>query len=83
MHYDRIVRDGIAVVEWVLRRLAVPKVALLAFSGGTIVGLKMIRERPELFSAYVGSGQIVNWARQDTLSYRLILERARTARPNP
>ena len=80
MNYDRIVRDGIAVAEWVVRRLAVPKVALLAFSGGTIVGLKMIRERPELFSAYVGSGQIVNWARQDTLSYRLILERARTAR---
>jgi pimeloyl-ACP methyl ester carboxylesterase len=80
MNYDRIVRDGIAVAEWVLHRLAVPTIALLAFSGGTIIGLKMIRERPEFFSAYVGSGQIVNWARQDTLSYRLILEGARAAR---
>jgi pimeloyl-ACP methyl ester carboxylesterase len=47
-----------------------------AFSGGTIVGLHMIRRRPDLFTAYVGSGQIVDWARQDTLSYALLLQRA-------
>jgi proline iminopeptidase len=77
--YDRIVRDGIAVAEWVQRRLEVPAIALLGFSGGTIVGLKMVRQRPELFSAYVGAGQVVNWALQDTLSYQRLLERARSA----
>jgi pimeloyl-ACP methyl ester carboxylesterase len=79
LSYDRIVRDGITVVEWLRDRLCVPTIALLGFSGGTIVGLKMVRQRPELFFAYVGAGQIVNWAQQDILSYRLILERARSA----
>jgi pimeloyl-ACP methyl ester carboxylesterase len=83
LSYDRIVRDGIAVVEWVRRRLSVPAIALLGFSGGTIIGLNMVSQRPELFSAYVGSGQIVDWARQDTLSYRMVLERARSARSAP
>jgi pimeloyl-ACP methyl ester carboxylesterase len=76
---DRLTRDGLAVVEWVMRRLDVDKVALLAFSGGTMVALKMLRQRPDLFSAYVGSGQAVNWARQEALCYTMILERARAA----
>lgn len=73
---ERLVRDGIEVVEHVCRRLGTPKIALLCFSGGTIVGLRMVKERPDLISAYVGSGQIVDWARQDALSYALLLERA-------
>jgi pimeloyl-ACP methyl ester carboxylesterase len=83
LSYDRIVRDGITVVEWLRDRLCVPTIALLGFSGGTIVGIQMIRQRPELFSAYVGAGQVVNWAQQDILSYRLILDRARSARNAP
>jgi pimeloyl-ACP methyl ester carboxylesterase len=79
MTYERIVRDGIAVVEWLRQRLGVQRLVLLGFSGGTIVGLNMVRQRPELFSAYVGSGQIVHWARQDMLSYQKVLERARSA----
>jgi pimeloyl-ACP methyl ester carboxylesterase len=51
---------------------------LLGVSAGTIVALHMAQRRPELFSAYVGSGQIVDWRRQDALSYSLLLERART-----
>ncbi|HZF27564.1 MAG TPA: alpha/beta hydrolase [Gammaproteobacteria bacterium] len=75
----RLVDDGIAVADLARHRLGVPRVALLCASGGTIVGLMMTERRPDLFSAYVGSGQIVDWARQDALSYRLLLERARAA----
>jgi pimeloyl-ACP methyl ester carboxylesterase len=65
------------VADFARRRLGVSKIGLLAFSGGTLVGLHMVARRPELFSAYVGSGQFVDWARQDALSYELLLERAR------
>ena len=75
--FGRLARDGIFVAEAARRRLSAPKIVLLAISGGTITGLKMIRARPDVFSAYVGTGQIVNWARQDDLSYRLVLDRAR------
>jgi pimeloyl-ACP methyl ester carboxylesterase len=72
----RLVDDGVAVAELASVRLGVRKVALVCFSAGTIVGLEMSRRRPELFSAYVGSGQVVDWPRQDALSYELLCRRA-------
>ena len=76
---EGITRDGIAVAEFVRRRLDVDKVVLVAFSGGTLIGLKMVKARPELFAAYVGSGQVVHWERQEALCYQKILQRARGA----
>jgi proline iminopeptidase len=74
---ERVVRDGIAVVEHICRRLGVSKVAVLAMSAGTITALHMVRRRPDLFAAYVGAGQLVNFPRQDALSYRMLLDHAR------
>ncbi|HUQ50713.1 MAG TPA: alpha/beta hydrolase [Gammaproteobacteria bacterium] len=76
----QLVADGIAVAEYACARLGARKLALACFSGGTIVGLEMVKRRPGLFSAYVGNGQVVDWARQDTLSYERLLERARVLR---
>jgi len=63
----------------VLARLGQSKLAIFATSGGTVVGLKMLQARPDLFSAYVGNGQVTNWARQEALSYDMILGRTRAA----
>lgn len=79
LSHDRLARDGISVVEAVLARLGQARLAVFGISGGTIVALKMIRARPELFGAYVANGQITDWARQEALSYRMILDRARAA----
>jgi pimeloyl-ACP methyl ester carboxylesterase len=73
----RIARDGIALAEFVARRFGGRKIVLLGISGGTMMGLMMIKERPDLFAAYVGCGQIVDWALQDALSYAMLLEDAR------
>lgn len=74
---DRIAEDGLAVVEFALERLGALKLTLLGVSGGSMIGLMMARRRPDLLFACVGSGQIVDWARQDVLSYAMVLERAR------
>ncbi|HYL36632.1 MAG TPA: alpha/beta hydrolase [Bryobacteraceae bacterium] len=74
---DRIARDGLEVADAVTRRLQTSTLVLLGISGGTIVALKMLKQRPDLFSAYVGTGQFVHWARQDSLSYAMVLEQAR------
>lgn len=76
---ERLTADGIAVADIVREHVCVNTVILLAISGGTIVGLEMIAERPDLFGAYVGTGQFVDWARQEARSYAMVLERARTA----
>lgn len=75
---ERLVRDGVRAAEIACERLRVPRLALLCFSGGTVVGLQMAQRRPDLFSAYVGCGQFVDWRAQDAQSYALLLDRART-----
>ncbi len=75
---ERLVRDGLRVAELACARLGVSRLALLCVSGGTAVGLQMVQRRPDLFSAYVGTGQFVDWRRQDAESYALLLARART-----
>ncbi len=77
--YAALGAQAVLVAEAVKGRFGLEELALLATSGGTITALKAARARPELFSAYVGTGQIVNRARQEALSYRMVLDRARAA----
>jgi pimeloyl-ACP methyl ester carboxylesterase len=74
---ERLARDGIAVAAAACRALRRRTIGLLCASGGTIVGLTMIARRPELFGAYVGTGQIVDWPRQDAISYERLIDAAR------
>nr|QQZ51357.1 alpha/beta hydrolase [Phenylobacterium glaciei] len=68
------------MVEAVRSRLGVTKVAVLGISGGSVVGLSMAAARPDLISVYAGTGQFVDWAAQDALSYQMVLAAARSAR---
>jgi pimeloyl-ACP methyl ester carboxylesterase len=74
---ERLVRDAIAVLEIVRARLGKKRVAIIGFSGGSLLSLTIASRRPDLLSACVGSGQFVDWARQDAASYQLVLERLR------
>jgi pimeloyl-ACP methyl ester carboxylesterase len=76
---ERLVRDGVAVAELVRKRLGKKRVVALGFSGGTMLSLTIASRRPDLISACVGSGQVVDWARQDVASYVLVLQRERAA----
>ncbi len=73
---ERLVRDGVAVLELVRARLG-KRIAVIGFSGGSILSLTIASRRPDLLSACVGSGQIVDWARQDSASYGWVLARMR------
>ena len=74
---ENMVRDGLEISEWVLSHLGQRKLILFATSWGTILGTRMVRQRPDLYWAYVGAGQVVNTARADLLAYELAEERAR------
>ena len=39
----------------------------------------MAKAEPELFAAYVGLGQVVNWRKNETLAYQQVLSKARRA----
>ena len=74
---DRLTQDGIELTQYLRSHLQKDKVILFALSFGSVIGLKMVYARPELFAAYVGSGQFVNAAEGDALGYQLTLAQAR------
>ena len=74
---DRLAADAAAVAEIALQKLGAAKLIVLGISGGSILGLKLAKSRPDLVAAYVGTGQIVHWGRQQALGYGLALKAAR------
>ena len=57
---DQLTQDAIEVTQHVLRRVKAHKLILVGFSWGADLGLNVIRRRPELFHAFVGTGQPIN-----------------------
>jgi pimeloyl-ACP methyl ester carboxylesterase len=70
-----IAADGVEVAHWIEQRLGQPKIILLGHSWGTIVGSQMARLAPQLFSAYVATGVVVDGQRGEQLNYETLQRR--------
>ena len=72
---DRIVADTIEVTEYLRQRFDEQKIYLVGNSWGTTLGVLAAQQRPDLYSAFVGTGQMVSQTEtdrlflQDSLSY--------------
>lgn len=80
MSIDRMVQDGIEVAEYLRAHLHKEKIILLGHSWGSILGINMVKRRPELFYAYVGTGQVGDLPRSVSIDYARMLEQARVAK---
>ncbi len=76
MTIPRMTQDGIEVAEFLLTHLHKRKILLVAHSWGSILGIYMIKQRPDLFAAYVGTGQVVNLQKNEALNYAHVLAEA-------
>lgn len=76
---EQMISDGVEVAEYVRRRLGKPKLILIGYSWGSVLGLEVARRRPELFYAFVGTGQVIDTVRSESASYHGVLARARAA----
>lgn len=77
---DRMVQDGIEVAEDLRRRLGKRKIVLMGINFGSTLGVKMAMARPDVFSAYVGAGQIVrSRAEAERFGYARVLRLATAA----
>ncbi len=70
---DRIVSDAIELAEKMRDRFGQDKIYLVGESWGSFLGVLVARERPDLFHAYVGSGQMVDILETDTRLYEDML----------
>ena len=74
---DRMMQDGIELSEYLRKHLGKDKVIIVAHSFGSILGLGMARARPDLFYAYVGTGQVADETRNYSVAYEELLKKAR------
>jgi pimeloyl-ACP methyl ester carboxylesterase len=74
---ERLVLDGLELVEWLCGELGVERVVLVGHSFGSVLGVLMAQKVPVRFAAYVGAAQVVRWAVQEELGYDWALAEAR------
>ena len=74
---EPMVQDALEVSEYVQHRLRRNKIILLGHSWGSVLGVRVVKARPDLFSAYVGTGQIMNMLRGEVDAYARVLAKAR------
>jgi pimeloyl-ACP methyl ester carboxylesterase len=73
---DRMAQDGTELAGYLTKHLEKEKIILVAHSFGTILGLRMVRLRPSLFYAYVGTGQVADETRNYAVAYDALLKKA-------
>jgi pimeloyl-ACP methyl ester carboxylesterase len=76
---ERMVQDGLELSEYLRKHLGKDKIIVVGHSFGTILGLGMVRARPELYSAYVGTGQVADETKNYAVAYDALLKKAKTS----
>lgn len=76
INIERMVRDGVELSELLLKRLQTKRIVLVGHSWGSTLGAFMAKARPELFHAFVGTGQVADPARNYTVAYAALLDKA-------
>jgi len=74
---EKQIADGIDLSEHLRRRFPEQKLILLGHSWGSIVATGMVQRRPELFAAYVGTGQVASWAGTVQFQFQFLKRRYR------
>ncbi|MCU1334904.1 MAG: Hydrolase, alpha/beta fold family protein [Bryobacterales bacterium] len=74
---DLMVQDAAEVSQYVRSRLHLNKIILLGHSWGSVLGVLLVKAHPDLFSAWVGTGQIMNMQKGEVEAYARVLAKAR------
>ena len=76
---EQMTTDGIELSEYLLKHLGRQKITLVATSWGSILGANMALARPDLFAAYIGHAQVVNFSEGFANAYKKVSAMARNA----
>jgi len=82
MTMGAFVDDLIALSSDLARRFHKNKILLVGHSWGSVIGVIAASRRPDLFSAYIGIGQMSRMAESELISYKWTLEQAERANIN-
>ncbi|MCC6617245.1 MAG: alpha/beta fold hydrolase [Anaerolineae bacterium] len=71
---QRFVDDGIALTTYLRERFGQDRIYVLGESWGSILGIWMVQQHPEMYYAFVSSGQMVTTTENDILGYEFDLD---------
>jgi len=77
-----MVEDTEAVIQYLRRYLKQDKLFLLGHSWGSVLGMHMVKRRPDWLHAYIGVGQVVNGLNGEKVLYERLLSHARKQKDN-
>jgi pimeloyl-ACP methyl ester carboxylesterase len=78
MNVPQMEQDTLEVVNYLRSRFKREKIFVVGHSWGSVLGLWLAHEHPELIYAYVGVGQIVNMEQNAQVVYQDTLQQARS-----
>ncbi len=70
---DALVADTIALTDYLRDRFSEDRIYILGESWGSTLGVLAVEQRPDLFHAYIGSGQMVSQRVTDQIIWRDLL----------
>lgn len=73
---ERYIADGIQLVRYLRQRFGEEQVYLVGESWGSALGVWMVQRNPELFQAFVGTGQMVDFIETEVADYQFALRLA-------
>ncbi len=76
---ERMAADGNELAAMLRTHLRVNQVILMGGSWGSVLAVHMAKSRPDLYRAYIGTGQMVSHADNLPASYRKVMALARAA----
>ncbi len=79
MTVERMTQDGIEVAQYLTHHLGKSKIILLGGSWGSVLGIHMVHDRPDVFYAFVGQSVVVNFQNEISASYTRVLQMAEAA----
>jgi pimeloyl-ACP methyl ester carboxylesterase len=77
IHIPRYIDDAIEVAEFLRKKYHKDKLILMGHSWGTVVAMGAALKRPDLFSAYVGMGQVISVRENERVSFDYALREAK------
>jgi proline iminopeptidase len=77
MNVPQMEQDTLEVVNYLRSRFKRERIVVLGHSWGSVLGLWLAHEHPDLIFAYVGVGQAVNMEQNESVAYQDALQEAR------
>lgn len=77
MSVERMRKDLVEITRFLIKHLGKEKIFILGHSWGSVIATMAVKQHPELYHAYIGTGQVVSMIEGERMGYIHTLELAR------